>query len=904
MLDYGIKASRGSKIKHTLLNTTCLVAGLTLGMSMPVAAQDLLVDNGDSQTADVWPVRSTTYDNLHVGMDGEGTYNLIDHSTVYATFGVLGGNASGFGLLNVDAAEANGDFVQNAYIFFSDSLDIGLSGHGQANFVNGATGRTPTLTLGVNAGSTGGMLLSGVDDGGDNSHMNVTGTMTVGERGIGTVIVEGGAGLETETTVIGALRDNGERSLGTVTVTGDGSYFGATDGLYVGRDGDGMLVIADGAEVNVGDMDGILEIAENAGSIGTVIIGAAPGSEPGRAGNILADEIHFGAGEGSLIFNHDDMVYFYTTITGDGTIASKAGYTVLDNDLSGFTGTTAVSGGMLVVHETLGGTVELTGGTLQNKSDLTGTINISGTGSLYADHDISGVINATGGTIHGPGTFNGAISVTDGAFSVNGNTTGTINVTGGRLKGVGTAGIVNILSGGTVAPGNSIGTLTVATANFDPGSVYEVEVDDTGASDLLDVTGTATLNGGTVHVIPAAGTYNPATAYTILTAGTLSGQFDGATSTMAFLVPTLQYDYVAGEVILRLVYRAFSDSSQTANENAIGGVLDSMGVGTPYATELQALDAAAGKAALNQMTGEGYAAVNGIMVEDSRYLRDAVLGRLDAPTEDSNRFWAEFYGGLTTLAGDSNAGEANASAGGLVLGADAALGDAGRFGFVLGAGTTSTDNRSTGLDSADLSLGAYGITELGPLTIKLGAAYTHHLIDGTRTLDFLATPDVYTSSYAAGTTQGFVEVSHDFDLGGFTLTPYGGLAAISQSSDAFTETGGIAALGVSPETINALISTLGLGFTHSQNLENGSTLVFSGSAGWRHAFADQPTTQNSLSGNVFDISGPSISADSLSLDAAVNLTLVEGVTLGAAYGGQLSGNGTAHAFKASVSGNF
>jgi uncharacterized protein with beta-barrel porin domain len=55
---------------------------------------------------------------------------------------------------------------------------------------------------------------------------------------------------------------------------------------------------------------------------------------------------------------------------------------------------------------------------------------------------------------------------------------------------------------GTVAPGSSIGTLTIAgnyTQNV--GSTYEVEIDGLGNSDLIDVAGLATLSGGTVEVV-------------------------------------------------------------------------------------------------------------------------------------------------------------------------------------------------------------------------------------------------------------------------------------------------------------------------------------------------------------------------------------------------------------------
>ncbi len=70
-----------------------------------------------------------------------------------------------------------------------------------------------------------------------------------------------------------------------------------------------------------------------------------------------------------------------------------------------------------------------------------------------------------------------------------------------------------------LAPGNSIGTLTVnGNVTFAAGSTYRVEVDAAGANDRINATGTATINGGTVDVQASAGTYQASTQYTLLNA--------------------------------------------------------------------------------------------------------------------------------------------------------------------------------------------------------------------------------------------------------------------------------------------------------------------------------------------------------------------------------------------------
>ena len=74
---------------------------------------------------------------------------------------------------------------------------------------------------------------------------------------------------------------------------------------------------------------------------------------------------------------------------------------------------------------------------------------------------------------------------------------------------------------GTIAPGNSIGTLNVAgNILFNPNSIYEVEANAAGQADKIVATGTATINGGTVKLDLGRGRQllASATTGTILTA--------------------------------------------------------------------------------------------------------------------------------------------------------------------------------------------------------------------------------------------------------------------------------------------------------------------------------------------------------------------------------------------------
>ncbi|WP_213031042.1 autotransporter outer membrane beta-barrel domain-containing protein, partial [Acinetobacter baumannii] len=108
----------------------------------------------------------------------------------------------------------------------------------------------------------------------------------------------------------------------------------------------------------------------------------------------------------------------------------------------------------------------------------------------------------------------------------------------GTLGGSGT--VTQVDNYGTLAPGNSAGTLTVSgeyTAHA--GSVHELEVDSSGASDRLVVGGAAHIDG-TLKL--AGGPFRQNVSYSFLNATNgVTGQYSQIAYDMAFLSPTLAY---------------------------------------------------------------------------------------------------------------------------------------------------------------------------------------------------------------------------------------------------------------------------------------------------------------------------------------------------------------------------
>lgn len=172
--------------------------------------------------------------------------------------------------------------------------------------------------------------------------------------------------------------------------------------------------------------------------------------------------------------------------------------------------------------------------------------------------------------LSGENTYTGLTTVEEGILVVNGSLAGNVLTNPlGTLKG---NGIIDgtLTNKGAVSPGESIGTLTIGNYVNNHGS-YDVEVNGLGQSDFIEVTGVAVLNGGTVVVSSADGTFKFQQPYTIMRAETgMAGTFDGATS-LAFINPILTYE--SGNVFLTLE-SALTSAAEKCNQFGVATNLD------------------------------------------------------------------------------------------------------------------------------------------------------------------------------------------------------------------------------------------------------------------------------------------------------------------------------------------
>lgn len=517
-------------------------------------------------------------------------------------------------------------------------------------------------------------------------------------------------------------------------------------------------------------------------------------------------------------------------------------------------------------------------------------------------------LQGTDWELTGTGGFSTSAAVQTGLLRVNGALTSpTVTVsTGAGLGGTGTI-IGAVANGGTIAAGNSIGTLSVTgSVVFNSGSALQVEVNPGGQADLVAITGTATINGGTVQVLAAGGTYSPSTVYTIVstTAGlTGPGTFSGVTSNFAFLAPTLTYD--ANNVYLTLERNSIDLDAigGTPNQRAAGAGVRALGGGNAIFDAVLMLDVPGARAAFDQLSGEIHASAAGLMLDDSRFVREAALDRVrQAGRPGGPGLWGQAHGAFSSRDSDANAADFDAHSGGFFAGIDAAVADTIRLGVLTGydRSTFDADDRASSGSADSIHLAAYGAGQWGDFSLRGGAAYAWQMIETDRSVAFPGFSDRLSAKYDGHTGQVFGEAGYAFHRGGTTIEPTAALAYVDTGSDAFSEDGGAAALSSDGLDNSVTFSTLGLRGSTAFDL-GGVAASARGFVGWRHAFDSTPTIGVAFAGqDPFTIAGTPIARDAALIELGLDLQAGAASRLGLSYAGQFGGGTTSQAFKAGL----
>ncbi|EEA02436.1 outer membrane autotransporter barrel domain protein [Burkholderia sp. H160] len=502
-------------MKRILFDTTKV---LTL-CAITIAVRAQSISNGQTvivpdTRASPWDLGSTT---LSVGQSGQGTLIIHNGGIVSNGQGYVAQNVGSSGSVTVSDPgstwTSNGEFrvgnngpgsltISNGGTVVNNSTNNSSLGYMAAGIGTGlvtdagsvwrnsgpvliANSGQGTLTIenqgsvissnGVFAQSTGSSASATVT--GDGSTWTMSGSATVGNAGAGALLISNGAVVTTGQTASLASQVTGS---GTVTVTGSGSTWTIGGNLIVSANGQATLNIENGGQVSAP----AVIIAQHTGT-GTLNIGAAAGDAPVAPGQLSAATVTFGAGTGTIVFNHTDTSGGYTfapAVSGPGSVNVLNGVTVLTGN-STYTGGTAISGATLELGN--GGSSGSITGNVANNGAL--AFNRSNTLTLAGVISGTGTVAQNGGgttVLTGDSTYTGGTTISAGALQLgNGGTSGSI--TG------------NVTNNGTLAFNRS-NTLTFGG--------------------VISGTGTVAQNGGGTTVLTANSTY---TGGTTISAGTL-----------------------------------------------------------------------------------------------------------------------------------------------------------------------------------------------------------------------------------------------------------------------------------------------------------------------------------------------------------------------------------------------
>lgn len=679
----------------------------------------------------------------------------------------------------------------------------------------------------------------------------------------------------------------------------------------------------------------------------------------------IARQVSLGAGGGTIDTNGNNILVS-TAITGSGGL-TKAGTGILTiSGANSYMGGTTINAGTLRLATGASlpttGALTVSGGTLDfngNNVTIGSLAGVGGTLSLGASTltvaeagstTFAGTLTGTGGVtktgsgtlnLTGTSTYTGPTTISGGRLAVNGSITSNVTVgSGGNLGGSGTiTGTVTVTNNGIAAPGNSIGTLNInGSYTQAAGSTYQVESNAAGQADRINVTGapgTATINGGTVAVLPSAsGPYAMSTTYTILNAtGGVTGTFANATSSLPFLQPSLGYD--SNNVYLTLKPGGFGQGAQTTNQAAVGRVLDRSvaGASGDFATVIGTLATytlAQGQAAMNALSGQNYSGFStanlggGLLFTNilgqqmsaargtgtARQSRSALALACDVACDGEPPSpwsqWGSAMGGTGSVAGNANTAALTYNAGGVATGVDYRFDP--RFLAGIGVGFTSGSQWASGF-SGQGTTNSYQASLYASFT---PGAFYFDALAGYGYNDNQMTRQIVLSGLQPRTAQGRTvanqflgQIEAGYRIGLYApavaaLTPFARFQGTTVSQAGFSESGaGSLNLNVAALTAGSARSVFGAELAGAFGAEGREKLALQLRLGWAHEYADtsRPVTANfaGAPGANFTVFGAAPQRDAATVSMAANTAVAAGTSLYLRYDGEIGNGATSHA---------
>jgi len=753
----------------------------------------------------------------------------------------------------------------------------------------------------------------------------------------------------------GTLINLGANSLAVSTPAGGSIFAGEIEGTggSLVKDGTGTLTLT-----GINSYTGPTTI--NAGTLALGIGGSlAPSS-----GLTLASGASFDISNGG-----SQTIQDLSGVSGSAITLGANALTLGTSNSTSFAGNISGTGGSLVKQGTgtltLSGTNSYTGGTTITAGTLSGTTsslqgNILDDAALVFNQSTAGTYS---GSLSGSGTlalqgtvtvtltgnsagFAGSTSVSSGDLAIGASSSaslgGSVAVTsGGTVSGHGTIGGALTNTSGVVAPGGSVGTLSVQ-GNYTQGptGTLAIQLTPPGASKLA-VTGTVTLQGS-LDILSGPNGYVPFTQYVILTSGGgISGTFKTVTGSLP--VTPLSVQYQSNEIYLQLS----GFTGLTPNEAAVATVLNSQ-IATASGDFLNMLNLAVVlppqqmQQALSSLGGQIYGNLGEVALQDRRIFLGALTDRTQTLSgawpasafgggmqgawgggdnalkfaqlgtalsthdaqlmSDVNSYasprsgsaggiWARGFGQFGSLDNSAGALGSSYATGGGIIGADILADPRDVFGFAVGGGQSSV-SLNTNPETGTISFfqgGVYGAREFDLGLVLDGAAvYAHDIYDVSRGIVLPGISRTATSTHGGDDGVVALGLGRTFFYNDLRVLPRAEVSYFHIGQSSFSETGASSLdLSVAPADLNALYSRIGV--TLVKPIVLGTTaLVPELRVAWLHNFLDDNGQFNAAFAGApsasFTQVGAPIGRDAADLGAGLSVGIAR-----TSFGGELSG---------------
>ena len=908
-------------------------------------------------------------ERLFVGYDGEANMRISDGGKVTGIYGYIAHEPDGVGSVTVTGP--------NSLWESSDDLRIGYRGDANMLISDGGHVINKDGYIGRYSGSSGTVTVTG-----PNSLWENTKEIFVGYDGEGNLLISNGGHV---TNTLGRIG-----SMGSVTVTGPNSLWENSDHLRVS---DGDLVISNGGRVTSKDGD----VGGSSGSSGVIVDG--PDSLWTNSDDLDVGTYSGGSmvvSDGGRVTNSAGCIGCFTESIGSVTVTGPN--SLWNNSSRLYVG--RYGEGSMVVSD--GGQVTNTYASIGRYDEGSGSVSVTGPNSLWHNSSYlhvgfwgdANMAISNGGKVINTNGFIGYVSGSNSVVTVTGPNSlwqNTANLyVGGLNTGPGGTGLLDVNDngtveandiyiwstgtisgngnvdvagqvwsfGGTFEPGNSIGTMNIdGDLTMDPNSTFEVEVDNSGNSDLLTVTGDVDIQGGTVKVVSTE-TITGTKQYTIIEANSIDGTFDTLDTALLDTIasePNSDLGYGSDYVQLQIMAVQFDDLKipLTNNQKAVGGALQKIadGGGNDITTAVQRLETGSQvRGAYDQLCGQTRPQLAPVTTADTGRFMGTVsdgmhragfsYGRRGSPLfamagPDTNignmaydtgsrgtnfalgngtnsfgnqmwGFWGKGYGLYGDRDSESSVPGYKYTIYGTSFGFDYQVTEQSLLGITAGFSKSDVDYSlpSSKADISGTHIGIYGSTSSNDW--HFDSILTYSFLD-YETERFITLMGQKVRGDFDGTgINGYLEARYDWrSYDSWFVQPLASFQFSCLSLDSYIESGGTSRLMFDDQSYQSYKGSLGLKATKELFEQDDSRIArVQLRCRWLHEFGDDNSSVDASfatnPGTVFKVADADVSRDSIVLGTGLNSRINEYVQFTIDYDLSLNSDETAHLISAAL----